>query len=61
MNNIPFVLTIIFVCSLVAALAIGWVMNIMTLLHMAGGVTAEMVVRIVGIFIAPVGAVAGWF
>jgi hypothetical protein len=39
----------------------GWVMNIVKLFGMATDtITGELVVRIVGIFIAPIGVVAGY-
>ncbi len=61
MNNTA-VIAIAFVTASAVILAIvGWVMNIIALCHMDGGHVGELVVRIVGIFIAPVGAVAGWF
>ena len=37
-------------------------MNIITLCHMGlSPLTGEAIVRAIGIFIAPVGGVAGWF
>ena len=61
MNNTA-VIAIASAAALVAVLVIvGWTMNIITLCHMTGGHVGELVVRIVGIFIPPVGAVAGWF
>lgn len=49
--------------SIVLAGFIGWVMNIVTIFH-SGPIaewTATTVVRIIGIFVAPIGAVLGWF
>lgn len=41
---------------------IGWVMNIVAIAHQCcTPLTGVMVLRIVGIFIAPLGSVMGWF
>ena len=53
---------IITIAVAVVAAACGWVMNIVTLI--IGGdtmMTRELVMRFGGIFIAPVGAVLGYF
>lgn len=43
-------------------LAIGWVLNIVTLFrHAADPITTITVLRGIGIFIAPLGGVLGWF
>jgi hypothetical protein len=39
----------------------GWVMNIVQLIRWHGDVTALFIIKIVGAFIAPIGAVLGWF
>ena len=39
---------------------VGWVNNIIALAH-AETLTGFVVLRVVGIFIAPLGAVLGWF
>jgi hypothetical protein len=40
---------------------IGWVMNITDIIYSAGGpFTTLLVVRIVGIFVFPLGAILGW-
>lgn len=49
--------------GLMIAAAIGWVMNIMAIFDLAisdGGVTAMFILRCVGVFFAPLGAVLGW-
>jgi hypothetical protein len=49
--------------AVVVLLFIGWVMNIITLVD-APALTqwgAMEVLRVVGIFVAPLGAVLGWF
>jgi hypothetical protein len=41
---------------------IGWIRNIVTLVHHDSGVVdGEVIVRAIGIPVAPVGAVVGWF
>lgn len=52
-------LLITYLCLLVAA-AYGWVSNIITLFAM-DGFSGEMALRVIGIPIAIVGAVAGYF
>ena len=43
-------------------LAIGWVMNIITLFrHAADPVTTITILRGIGIVVAPLGGVLGWF
>jgi hypothetical protein len=46
---------------LVVTILIGWIMNIADLANMSDIVTGEGILRIVGIFAFPVGAVMGWF
>lgn len=42
--------------------AIGWVMNIIALIHLESiDHLGEVIIRFIGIFIAPIGAVMGWF
>ena len=42
--------------------AIGWVMNLLKLFYLFDGpVTAELIIRLVGIAILPLGAIAGYF
>jgi uncharacterized membrane protein len=50
----------LFILLLTLATVIGWVSNIFTLFNLDtfGG---EMVLRVVGIFLAPLGAVLGFF
>lgn len=61
MNDIATLAIVGLLVLFILAAVAGWVMNIMTLYHMGlDPITAEAVVRIIGIFLAPVGAVAGW-
>lgn len=41
---------------------IGWVMNIMHVVHANfDHITGLLLVQVIGIFVPPIGAVAGWF
>lgn len=50
---------------LVAVLAIfgviGWVMNLFDIANTCCEITGMLVLRVIGVFIAPIGAVLGWF
>ena len=50
---------------LLIAIVIGWVMNVIDLISATGSDAAmgtiELVLRIVGIFFFPIGAIMGWF
>ena len=49
------------VIGLWIAAIVGWVMNIVALYHMTfGTITGELVLRCVGIFVAPIGSVMGY-
>ena len=51
---------IVFLGVVIAAVA-GWVMNIITIAHSNfSDLTGLLVLRVVGIFIAPLGAILGW-
>ena len=40
---------------------VGWVMNIITLYHMSfATINGELVLRLVGIFVAPIGSIMGF-
>lgn len=47
------------ICGLL--IVIGWVLNIIDMVHMPTILSGEGVVRIVGIFFPPLGAFMGWF
>ncbi len=52
----------IVVLLLWAAFAIGWIMNIVKFIGMLGGdVSSWFIARAVGIFLAPLGGVLGYF
>lgn len=43
------------------ALIVGWIMNIVAVIGLIGGdVSAELIVRVVGVFVAPLGAAFGY-
>ncbi len=45
-----------------AALAIGWIMNIVAIVNSNfNDITGLLVMRIIGVFIAPLGAILGYF
>jgi len=47
--------------ALILAAVIGWVMNIIQIVHMSdGGVTAKLIIKLIGVFAAPLGALMGW-
>jgi hypothetical protein len=49
------------IIGLWVAAVIGWIMNIFTLYHMSfANMTGELIVRIIGIFVAPIGAIMGY-
>jgi hypothetical protein len=52
---------IVFCIVLVVGGVIGWVANIVTIAQSDFVLTGMLVVRVVGIFIAPLGAVLGYF
>ena len=54
-------LWITFWLVVVVACGYGWVQNIIHLFRMTTVMSGEGAVRIVGIFVAPLGAVLGWF
>ena len=48
--------------SLVAAFATGWVMNIIDIINNDfSNVTGLLIARVIGVFVAPLGAVLGYF
>jgi hypothetical protein len=54
----------IFIIALIAlffAAAFGWGMNIYTIAHMESVISGIGIVRIIGIFLAPLGALLGYF
>ena len=49
--------------AFVVAVLVGWVMNIVQLIHLSGTATLTLgiILRIVGIFVPPLGAIMGYF
>lgn len=65
-TNIKALTTFYAVYAAVAAflifMIIGWFMNVFDLLHMVGGeVTTLFILRVVGLVVAPLGSILGWF
>ena len=56
--TLPFYVHLL-ILLLVLVAGIGWVSNIITLFHL-DTFSGEMVLRVVGIFLAPIGAVLGF-
>lgn len=51
-----------FILILVIAGCVGWVWNIVKIIAVWGGpLTIELALRVVGIFVAPFGAILGYF
>lgn len=51
---------LVFITLFIAAIS-GWIMNVVAILNMANGpITGMFILRCVGIFVAPLGAVIGW-
>lgn len=51
--------SLIFVVSVYITIIVGWILNIYQLVHMSG-LTGYLVVKIIGIFLFPLGAVLGY-
>ncbi len=53
---------VLLICSFVFAAGYGWVMNIIKITQSFGDVlTGMFIARCIGVFVAPLGAVLGWF
>jgi hypothetical protein len=47
--------------ALILAGILGWIMNLVAVIHAIGGpLDAELVIRIVGLFLFPLGAIMGY-
>lgn len=47
--------------ALVLGLMVGWVINIIDIVHaIAGPITGMFLLRLIGVFVAPLGGVLGW-
>jgi len=44
----------------ILVVACGWVMNIIEIIQHEGGFTGMLVARVIGVFVAPLGAVLGY-
>jgi len=54
-------IVIVYACIWILAI-IGWIMNIVHVCHVdfAAAITAKVVLQLIGIVVAPLGAVLGW-
>ena len=53
--------TVISFFTMSVALAVGWVMNIMTIWHtMDAPLTAKLILRCIGVFVFPIGGILGY-
>jgi hypothetical protein len=63
-DNTPFFFLAAYFALIVVA-AIGWVLNVVKLFGFTetglSGNEVEVIIRVVGIFAAPLGAIVGWF
>lgn len=59
MRNIPVVIAGVWLIGIVLIL-VGWFMNVWALVHMPISNSAEFVLRVVGLFIAPLGGIMGY-
>lgn len=60
MKSINWLFTALFVFAIL--MFIGWVMNIYDVVQMLdGNITGKFLLKLVGIFIAPLGSFLGWF
>lgn len=54
-------LTALLIYFTIAALAIiGWVKNIIAIVGSDGTLTGMLIGRVIGVFVAPIGAILGW-
>jgi hypothetical protein len=54
--------TLIFYTALIPLIIVGWIMNLVTIFNTAHvELTGMFILRIVGIFVAPIGGVLGYF
>ena len=47
--------------GVIAAGVVGWVMNIIAIIHSDFVWTSLLIIRVIGVFIVPIGAVLGYF
>jgi hypothetical protein len=60
LQDIPYLIGFTSVFLLILAVIAGWIMNIISLFGMETVTTIEGILRIVGIFIAPLGSIMGY-
>lgn len=58
----PLIVLVSLYVGLIVASILGWIMNIITIAHSSfGTITGILVLRVIGIFVAPLGSVLGLF
>lgn len=57
--NVGLTMIVIYL-SIVIMLMIGWIMNIVAIAHLTA-FSGMAVLRVIGVFLAPLGGVLGWF
>ena len=55
------ILALVIIATVYIAALVGWVLNLVKLFGLSTDDLGELILRIVGIFLAPIGAVAGYF
>lgn len=60
MKAVSYVITLLVVLALVVAAVLGYIWNIVDVLH-ASHFSIGLIVRIIGIVVPVIGAIAGWF
>lgn len=59
-ENTAVIVVLLYIVLIIGSL-IGWVLNVIDLLQtIGGGFTTLFVLRVVGVFVAPLGAILGW-
>ncbi len=60
MNRFAFLLITLAMIAAGGCVVAGWVMNFLTIVRWVGPVTAELVIRFIGIPVPMIGAIMGW-
>jgi hypothetical protein len=59
-ENVITILGLVFLCAIGCFLGWGWASNITTIYHAQSIMSGEMVLRVIGIFVFPLGAAMGF-
>lgn len=55
-----YIVWLAFLVAIAIGLIVGWVLNVVTLYNAPPELTWSLVVRVIGVFVAPLGAILGW-